>query len=430
IERLDTGLTDAEARRPWPPQSRPATPGNARPVAAPAPHQATPPPLALPSPTQLAELARLERSRSTRTDSLARKLSTFVINDWYHPQPLDLPGLRRAYQAELSQREAGQPFRLDTLAAQGVPMAATRAGYSLHTPAMQLNPVRGPWVVASFRLPTAFVLRGMAGSLAGSLALLLLTTGCLGLMLHTILNQKKLAEVKNDFIHNMTHELKTPLATVSAAVEALQDFGALRDPQRTDAYLTIARQEVARLAGLVDSVLRIAVEERRGCLLALRPEPVRPAELVAAAAARHQQLAAKPVQVEVAIAPTDTLLLDPLHLAGVLNNLLDNAVKYSGERVRIRIAGRPVPEGGWQLTVADDGLGIAPGYQAAVFEQFFRVPTGNQHAVKGFGLGLYYARQVVASHGGRLSLRSEPGRGSEFTIWLPAERQLSPGAAA
>lgn len=198
-----------------------------------------------------------------------------------------MPGLRCAYQAELSQRQAGQLFRLDTLAVQGMPTAATRAGYPLHTPAMQLNPVRGPWVVASFQLPTAYVLRGMAGSLTGSLALLLLTTGCLGLMLHTILNQKKLAEVKNDFIHNMTHELKTPLATVSAAVEALQDFGALHDPQRTDAYLTIARQEITRLASLVDNVLRIAVEERQGHILALHAEPVRPAELVAAAAARH-----------------------------------------------------------------------------------------------------------------------------------------------
>jgi signal transduction histidine kinase len=428
IERLDTGLTAAQARRPWPPGAPTTAPTQPSSSQGAAVHQAIPPPLALPSALQLAELARLERARTARTDSLAQKLSTFIINDWYHPQPLDLPGLHQAYQAELQQRQAGQPFRLDTLATQGVPPAAVRAGYPLHTPAMQLNPVRGPWVVASFHPPTAYVLRGLTGSLVGSLALLLLTTGCLGLMLHTILNQKKLAEVKNDFIHNMTHELKTPLATVSAAVEALQDFGALHDPQRTEAYLTIARQEVHRLASLVDTVLRIAVEERKGHLLVLHPEPVRLAELVATIAARHQQLGTKSVQVDVAIASTDTLLLDPLHLTGVLHNLLDNAVKYSGERVSIRIAGRPAA-GGWQLTVADNGLGIAPGYQAAVFEQFFRVPTGNLHPVKGFGLGLYYARQVIVSHGGHLSLRSAPGRGSEFIIWLPAERLLTPEAS-
>ena len=422
IEQVDTGLLPAQARRPWPATRAPA-PRQLRPPAA------TPP--LPPSPAQLAAFARLEQARAAHTDSLAHQLSTFVINDWAHRQPINLAVLARAYQAELSQRHAAQPFRLDTVSSQAVPLtAASRAGYPLHTPALELNPVRGPWAVASFRPPTAYVLHGMASSLAGSLALLLLTTGCLGLMLHTILRQKKLAEVKNDFIHNMTHELKTPLATVSAAVEALQDFGALRDPQRTDAYLTIARQETARLADLVDRVLRLAVEEHQGHRLALHPEPVRLAELVAAAVLRQQQRATKPVQVELAIAPTETLLLDRLHLSGVLDNLLDNAVKYSGERgVRIRLTGRAVADG-WQLTVADDGLGIAPGYQAAVFEQFFRVPTGNLHPVKGFGLGLFYARQVVVSHGGRLNLRSELGRGSEFTLWLPAARQLISTAEA
>jgi two-component system phosphate regulon sensor histidine kinase PhoR len=416
IERVDTGLTPAQARRPWPA----ATDSAPRYLRGPAARPPLPP-----SPAQLIAFARLERARAAHTDSLAHQLSTFVINDWAHRQPVNLTVLARAYQAELSQRHAAQPFRLDTVSRQGVsPTAASQAGYPLHTPALELNPIRGPWVVASFQPPTVYVLRGMAGSLAGSLALLLLTTGCLGLMLHTILGQKKLAEVKNDFIHNMTHELKTPLATVSAAVEALQDFGALRDPQRTDDYLTIARQETARLAALVDRVLRLAVEEHQGQLLTLNPEPVRPAELVAAAVLRQQQRCSKPVQVELAIAPTETLLLDRLHFSGVLDNLLDNAVKYSSAQgVRIRITSRALADG-WQLTVADNGLGIAPDYQAAVFEQFFRVPTGNLHPVKGFGLGLFYARQVLVSHEGRLHLRSELGHGSEFILWLPAARQL------
>jgi two-component system phosphate regulon sensor histidine kinase PhoR len=276
--------------------------------------------------------------------------------------------------------------------------------------------VQGAGVVASFRPPTAYVLRGMAGSLAGSLVLLGLTTSCFGLMLSTILRQKKLSEVRSDFINNMTHELKTPLATVAAAVEALQDFGALADPHKTAAYLTIARQQVQRLADLVEKVLHIAVEERHG--LALRPELLHPAELVASLVSHHKLQASKQLTFEVYLSPTDVLLADRLHLTGALDNLLDNAIKYAGPRVCIRLHGQ-AEAGGWQLTVADDGPGIAPDYQQAIFEQFFRIPTGNLHPVKGFGLGLYYVRQVVAGHGGHVHVRSTPGRGSEFVLWLP-----------
>ena len=399
IEELDTGVTATQAtatRRPKVLVLRPA-------------------PSTRKTPT--------EQARAARTDSLARQLSSFVISGWNHWQPVNLAQFSRAYRAELRLRQAEQPFLLDTVAAHAVPTAAGRAGYLLHTPAVQLNPVQRTWLVASFRPPTAYVLRRMAGSLAGSAALLGLTTGCFVLMLSTILRQKKLAEVKNDFINNMTHELKTPLATVSAAVEALQDFGALADPRKTDTYLTIARQELTRLSDLVEKVLHIAVEERHGHVLALHPEPTQPAALVAELVGRHELQATKHVQVDVNIPATDTLLLDRLHLAGALHNLLDNAIKYSGDQVRIRIRGRAAADG-WLLTVADDGFGIAPGYQAAVFEQFFRVPTGNLHPVKGFGLGLYYVRQVAEGHGGRVALRSEPGRGSEFALWLPAATVL------
>jgi len=388
IERLDTGLTPAQAtRQPCCPPANPAA--------------APPPPVA---------------AQAARTDSLARQLSSFVVSNWQHRQLVDVAQLARAYRAALRQRRVAMPFRLDTLTGPAAPAAARRAGFSLHTPAVQLNPVLGTGVVASFRPPTAYVLRGMAGSLVGSLVLLGLTTGCFGLMLSTILSQKKLSEVKSDFINNMTHELKTPLATIAAAVEALQDFGALADPHKTAAYLTIARQEVQRLADLVETVLHIAVEERQG--LALHPELLYPAELVAGLVSRHQLQATKKVAFEINIAATDVLLADRLHLAGAVDNLLDNAIKYAGVGVRIRLHGR-AEAAGWQLTVADDGPGIAAEYQEAVFEQFFRVPTGNLHAVKGFGLGLYYVRQVVAGHGGRVYVRSAPGSGSEFVLWLP-----------
>jgi two-component system phosphate regulon sensor histidine kinase PhoR len=253
--------------------------------------------------------------------------------------------------------------------------------------------------------------------LEGSVLLLVLTSGCFVLVLHTMVAQRKLAEAKNDFINNMTHELKTPLTTVAAAVETLERFGLQADPEKVKMYFRISQMELRRLADLVDKVLTIASKERQA--LVLHPEPVHPAELVQAAVHRHQLQGGKPVHFEVDVAPTDVVQADRLHLDGVINNLIDNALKYSKAHVTIALRSRRTA-GGWQLTVQDDGIGIASSYQAAVFDRFFRVPTGNLHAVKGFGLGLYYVRQVVERHGGRISVRSEPGRGSAFTLWLPA----------
>jgi len=351
-------------------------------------------------------------------DTLARTLSYLIISDWAGARTASLPQLATAYHAELRQRGADAPFVLDTLhpkAGSRSPVVAGNPAYSLRTPLTVLNPITNLRVRASFRPPTFYVLRRMGGLLAGSAALLALTTACFWLMLSTILRQKKLSDVKNDFINNMTHELKTPLATVSAAVEALQNFGVLHDAAKTQTYLAISRTELQRLSNLVEKVLHIAVDERQP--LELAPEAVQPAALVAEIVARHQLQAAKPVQfdVQVEAAPVH---LDRLHLGNAINNLIDNAIKYSREAVTITIRGRQEATG-WHLSVADNGLGIEPGYQEAIFDQFFRVPTGNLHNVKGFGLGLYYVRQVVERHGGRIAVRSGPGRGSEFALWIP-----------
>ena len=232
-------------------------------------------------------------------------------------------------------------------------------------------------------------------------------------MLSTILRQKKLSEVKNDFINNMTHELKTPIATVTAAVEALQHFGALNDPKKTQTYLTISQNNLQRLSDLVEKVLNLAVEEKRA--LVLRPEPINLYDIVNELIASHQLKTPKPVTFQVDI-PTDTIVtVDRIHFANALNNLIDNAINYSRNQVTVRLSFQR-SEQGWQLAVADDGIGIAKTYQSAIFDRFFRVPTGDLHPVKGFGLGLAYVRQVIERHGGYISLRSEPGKGSEFLL--------------
>jgi signal transduction histidine kinase len=381
-------------------------------------------------PHQKVEMTVTTTTTSTRTssgnavDTLARSISRLIINDWAGPRTIDLRQFATAYHAELRQRAADASFVLDTLRLKPAlgeralaPPRHLPASYTLLTPPTLLNPVTDLQVRAAFEPPTSYVLRRMGGLLLGSGLLLALTTACFLLMLSTILKQKKLSDVKNDFINNMTHELKTPLATVSAAVEALQNFGALNDPAKTRTYLSISRIELQRLSDLVEKVLNIAVEEREQ--LELRPEAVQPAELVAEIVARHQLQATKPVKFDVEVAPAPAVSFDRLHMGNVINNLIDNAIKYSREAVTITIRGRQEPSG-WHLTVADNGPGIEPNYQQAIFDRFFRVPTGNLHNVKGFGLGLYYVRQVVERHGGRIDVRSGLGRGSEFALWIPA----------
>lgn len=365
-------------------------------------------------------------------NSLTRKLSTaantlskLLINNWAGSKPTDLRQLAIDYHQELRLREADATLALDTfsmpLRRPGTRPATpdarpTRPGYPLQTPPVLLDPFREQYVQAAFQPPSSYILRQMGGLLTGSVVLLTLTTGCFWLMLSTILRQKKLSEVKSDFINNMTHELKTPLATVSAAVEALQNFGALRDPVKTQAYLHISRTELQRLSDLVEKVLNIAVDERQP--LELAPEAVQPAELVAEIVARHQLQAAKPVRFDVEVPAAAAVHFDRLHMGNVINNLVDNAIKYSRGAVTVTIRARQ-ETAGWRLSVADDGPGIASAYQEAVFDQFFRVPTGNLHNVKGFGLGLFYVRQVVERHGGHIAVRSGRGRGSEFTLWIP-----------
>jgi two-component system phosphate regulon sensor histidine kinase PhoR len=357
-------------------------------------------------------------------DSIARRISSLVMLNWAGGKKLNLPKLKIDYRTELLRRSIDTDFQLDTITIH------PRHGNSdvlifkndgqqsdsvnrLQTSPLPINPVQNLFVQASFTTPSFYLLRRMGWLLGGSLLLLLLTTGCFLFMLSTIMRQKKLSEVKNDFINNMTHELKTPIATVTAAIEALQNFGALNDPQRTQTYLAISQNNLQRLSDLVEKVLNLAVEEKRE--LTLRPESVNLAELAHDLITNHQLRAPKPVAFISDIPAETSVLVDRVHFGNALNNLIDNAINYSREQVHIRLAFRQNRDG-WQLSVVDDGIGILKTYQSAIFDRFFRVPTGNLHTVKGFGLGLAYVRQVVERHGGHIQVQSEPGKGSEFIL--------------
>lgn len=357
-------------------------------------------------------------------DTLARRISRYMVQEWTEDGKVDLRKIYSAYRAELRRRNIDADFTIDTLTIHPVRGANNMIIYNGHglkveddgrfkTFPLPVNPVRHIFVQATFEMPVPYLLRRMSWLLGCSLLLLLLTTGCFVFMLRTILRQKKLSDIKNDFINNMTHELKTPIATVTAAVDALLHFGALNDPRKAEEYLHISHNNLLRLSDLVEKVLNLAVEEKQE--FEFRTEPVGLAEMLCELAANHRIKAAKTVVFNMHIPFGTTVQVDRIHFGNVINNLIDNAIKYSYDRVTISFDFQQEPRG-WQLTVTDDGIGIPKAYQSSVFERFFRVPTGDLHQVKGFGLGLAYVRQVVERHGGSISLASELGKGSAFTL--------------
>ena len=262
------------------------------------------------------------------------------------------------------------------------------------------------------------VLRQMAGILTTSLVILLILGFSFWYLIRTILRQKTLEEMKSDFTNNITHELKTPIAVAYAATDALLNFHQADDPGKRERYLRICQEQLGRLGGLVEQILSMSMERRK--TFRLRLEEVRLADLLPSLVELHKLKADKPVHVTLDIVPEDlTVTADRTHLANIVSNLLDNAVKYSRDRADITVRCRRTETDGrtWaEINVADHGIGIARDRQPHVFDKFYRVPTGNLHEVKGYGLGLFYVKTMVEKHGGTVEVKSEPDKGSEFIV--------------
>lgn len=352
-------------------------------------------------------------------DSMAQKISNMLILNKFYDNRLSIKKLDSAYTAELLIRGITTDFRLDTMKVTEREDFVRRPRGEpdpLKTFRIPFNPLSEIFVQASFESPMRQILGQMTWTLLSSALLLMLTVLCFLYMLRTILRQKKLSEVRNDFINNMTHELKTPIATVSAAVEAMQNFNALNDRQKTDQYLHISQQELQRLSDLVEKVLHIATEEKED--LELFREPVDFNELIRSIIANHRLKANKKVDFTYTMLADPIVNVDKTHLSNALNNLVDNAIKYSRDpaEITIRVSRQ---QDRLQVSVSDNGIGIPHNYQDSIFEKFFRVPTGNLHNVKGFGLGLSYVKKIIEKHGGNIRVKSEPEKGSEFLLEIP-----------
>ncbi|MBX2964503.1 MAG: GHKL domain-containing protein [Cyclobacteriaceae bacterium] len=275
---------------------------------------------------------------------------------------------------------------------------------------------------AKFENIRPMLLARISPQIAFSLILTALIVTAFVLMYRSIVSQQKLMQLKNDLISNITHELKTPVATVSVALEALQNFKALDNPALTQEYLTIAQNELGRLSLITDKILKTSVFEQTG--VELKHEQV-DLEKIIQDVLTSLKLVFEKHQAEVSFHKQGedfTLQGNAEHLTHVVYNLLDNAIKYSKPGCAISVSLVHNKES-IQLIVEDNGIGIPDEYRQKVFEKFFRVPTGDVHDAKGYGLGLNYVASVVKAHNGTIELKSEPGKGSAFTITLLTVRQ-------
>lgn len=265
-----------------------------------------------------------------------------------------------------------------------------------------------------------YILQKMVPEILFSAFLFVCISLAYSLTYRNLRNQQRLNQLKNDFISNVTHELKTPITTVSVAIEALRNFNALDDPNRTREYLDISQQELNRLAILVDRVLKMSLFEKAEPELKMETVNLREIiqEILGSMKLQFERLSAK-VSFYSPEMPF-SLTGDRLHLTSVVYNLIDNALKYGGEKPQIEIS-LGETSGQIRLSVKDFGMGIAAEYREKIFEKFFRVPTGDRHNIKGHGLGLSYVASVVEKHQGTISVESQPGKGSCFTVLLPAD---------
>ncbi|RZK68070.1 MAG: HAMP domain-containing histidine kinase, partial [Pedobacter sp.] len=267
----------------------------------------------------------------------------------------------------------------------------------------------------SFPEKNSLILGRMKASMATTAALIFVLTFCFAYTITTIIRQKKISEMKTDFINNMTHEFKTPVSTIMIASESLLDPDINTDTSRVSRLAHIIYEENERLGNHIERVLNVARIDKND--FKLENKPVNINDLIAVVL-DSMELKLQKCNAELSLelsAEHPVIIADELHFSNVLYNLVDNAIKYSDGNPKITISSFN-KNGQVVIKVADEGIGMSRDQQTRIFEQFYRIPTGNVHNVKGFGLGLSYVNTIVKRLNGSISVRSEKDKGSEFEL--------------
>jgi two-component system, OmpR family, phosphate regulon sensor histidine kinase PhoR len=256
-----------------------------------------------------------------------------------------------------------------------------------------------------------------------SIVLIVVVIAAFYLTVHTLLRQKKLSEIKNDFINNMTHEFKTPLATISLAVDALKNEKVMNDTKKLSYFSGIIKEENQRMNRQVETILKSALMERQEVDLNLKPLHIH--QIIEDVADNFAlRLNEKQGDLETSLkADNDLIEADEVHISNLINNLMDNAVKYAKDNIPPKICISTFSNGNSIfIKIEDNGIGMTRETLKRIFEKFYRAHTGNIHNVKGFGLGLSYVKNIVEAHGGKVKAESVLGKGSCFTVEFPLKK--------
>lgn len=267
-------------------------------------------------------------------------------------------------------------------------------------------------ITVYYQKPNGLAIKRSSFGILLSLLLSIVIIGSIFYLVAIIKKQKELALIKNDLISNITHEFKTPITTISAAIEGITNFNAINDKEKTNKYLAISSNQILKLQTMVEKLLETALLDSEKLLL--QKEATDIVEFVEKIVQRHKHLTQKQI-LNTSYTKEQIISIDRFHMENVVSNLLDNAIKYGGNTIEVTLNSLPKAI---ELIVTDNGKGIDKNQQQKIFEKFYRVPKGNTHNVKGFGIGLYYVQKIIEKHNGTVELNSKPSL-TIFKISLP-----------
>lgn len=268
---------------------------------------------------------------------------------------------------------------------------------------------KAPMYQVCFSPLNGHILRQMSGIIITSAAILILMGFLIWYLLHWVGRLRTIEQMKDDFTHNMTHELKTPVAVAYSAADSMLRYYDQSDEARNRQFLKIIMQRLSFLSGMIENILSMSMERFKTMQLNMECVELKP--VVEDVAGMMELKADKPVTIDVDMPDNLSVHADSLHLGNILSNIMDNAVKYSGESVTITIKADNST-----LTIADNGIGIDKDSIPFIFDKFYRVTSGDRYEVGGYGLGLFYVKQVIELMGWSIDVKSKPGQGTKFTI--------------